>query len=140
MIRLVDKYADRDGGQWPALFHTILQSRIRDWYRRDRVRARWRGWFGLADDAEDDPLEAVPGAASLQPERQLDGEQTRQAIEYAVRALPLRQQQAFLLRAWEGLDTAQTAAAMGLSEGSVKTHYSRALQALRRQLEEHQHG
>lgn len=138
MMRLAHKYGGRDSGEWPALFHTILQSRIRDWYRRDKVRSRLRGWFGGADD-EDDPLEAVPGDPAQQPERQLDGSRTLAAIEQAVRALPLRQQQAFLLRAWEGLDTAQTAAAMGISEGSVKTHYSRALQALREQLEEQRH-
>lgn len=138
MMRLAHKYGGRASGEWPALFHTILQSRIRDWYRRDKVRSRLRGWFGGADD-EDDPLAAVPGDPAQQPERQLDGSQTLDAIERAVRALPLRQQQAFLLRAWEGLDTAQTAAAMGISEGSVKTHYSRAIQALRERLEEQRH-
>lgn len=140
MIRLVQKYRGRDHGEWPALFHTILQSRIRDWYRREKVRSRLRVWFGGGDEGEDDPLEALPGNAAAEPERQLDGNQTLSAIDRAVRALPLRQQQAFLLRAWEGLDTAQTAAAMEISVGSVKTHYSRAVHALREQLKEHRHA
>lgn len=140
MLALVQRYGRREPAQWPPLFHTILQSRIRDWYRREKVRSRLRVWFGGANEDEDDPLEALPGDAAAEPERRMDGQQTLTAIEQAVRGLPLRQQQAFLLRAWEGLDTAQTAAAMGISEGSVKTHYSRAIQALRERLEEHRHA
>jgi len=140
MLRLVRRYAGRAPAEWPPLFHTILQSRIRDWYRRDKVRSRLRAWFGRGEADEDEPLEAVPADAAAEPERQMDGQQTLSAIDRAVRALPLRQQQAFLLRAWEGLDTAHTAAAMGISEGSVKTHYSRAVQALREQLEEYRHA
>ncbi len=140
MITLVQRYGGREPAQWPPLFHTILQSRIRDWYRRDKVRSRLRVWFGRDAEDEDDPLEGFPADPAGEPERQMDGQQTLTAIDRAVRELPLRQQQAFLLRAWEGLDTAQTAAAMGISEGSVKTHYSRAVQALRGQLEEHRHA
>lgn len=140
MLMLVRCYAGRAPAEWSPLFHTILQSRIRDWYRRDKVRSRLRVWFGRNEEDEDDPLEAVPADRSGEPERQMDGQQTLSAIERAVRALPLRQQQAFLLRAWEGLDTAQTATAMGISEGSVKTHYSRAVQALREQLEAYRHA
>lgn len=140
MLKLVQRYARREPAEWPALFHTILQSRIRDWYRREKVRARLRGWFGSSgEDEDDDPLEAVPGDPREEPLRQLANAQSLQAVERAVRALPLRQQQAFLLRAWEGLDTAQTARAMGISEGSVKTHYFRAVQTLREKLEEHWH-
>lgn len=140
MITLVQRYGGREAAEWPPLFHTILQSRIRDWYRRDKVRSRLRVWFGRAAEDEDDPLASFPADPAGEPERQMDGQQTLSAIERAVRALPLRQQQTFLLRAWEGLDTAQTAAAMGISEGSVKTHYSRAVQTLREQLEEYRHA
>lgn len=140
MIMLVRRYSGRDAAEWPPLFHTILQSRIRDWYRRDKVRSRLRVWFGRNEEDEGDPLEAVPADPTGEPEQQMDGQQTLNAIERAVRALPLRQQQAFLLRAWEGLDTANTVAAMGISEGSVKTHYSRAVQVLREQLEEYRHA
>lgn len=140
MIALVQRYATRTPAEWPPLFHTILQSRIRDWYRREKVRSRLRVWFGGGTEDEEDPLAAIPADAGAEPEQQMNGQQTFSAIEQAVRTLPLRQQQAFLLRAWEGLDTAETAAAMGISEGSVKTHYSRAVQALRERLEEHRHA
>jgi RNA polymerase sigma-70 factor, ECF subfamily len=137
MIRLVRRYGGHPSDQWPALFHTILQSRIRDWYRREKVRSRLRVWFGGAAEHPEDPLHAVPADPAGTPDQQMHLTETLSAIDRTVRALPLRQQQAFLLRAWEGLDTAQTAAAMGISEGSVKTHYSRALQTLRERLREH---
>jgi RNA polymerase sigma-70 factor (ECF subfamily) len=139
MLTLVRRYGGHRADDWPALFHTILQSRIRDWYRREKVRSRLRVWFGRGEEDEEDPLAAFPADPAGEPERRMEDGQTLGAIDRAVRALPLRQQQAFLLRAWEGLDTAQTAAAMGISAGSVKTHYSRAVQALREQLEEHRH-
>lgn len=140
MMTLVQRYGGREPVQWPPLFHTILQSRIRDWYRREKVRSRLRVWFGHDTEDEDDPLGTVAADAASEPERRLEGQQTLAAIDQAVRALPLRQQQVFLLRAWEGLDTVQTAAVMGISEGSVKTHYSRAIQALRERLEEERHA
>ena len=139
MIKLVQHYADRDGSEWGPLFHCILQSRIRDWYRRTKVRNRWREWFGKGPENEDDgedPLEAVADP-SAKPDEELKIKRAGAALEQALRTLPLRQQQAFLLRAWEELDVAQTAAAMQCSEGSVKTHFFRAVRALRKQLGEH---
>lgn len=139
MVKLVQHYADRDGSEWGPLFHCILQSRIRDWYRRTRVRNRWREWFGKksADEEQsDDPLEAVADP-SAGPDEDLKRKRAGTALVAALRTLPLRQQQAFLLRAWEELDVAQTAAAMRCSEGSVKTHFFRAVRALRKQLGEH---
>lgn len=137
MIALVKNYADRPEAEWPPLFHRILQSRIRDWGRRSSLRARFRAWLGR-DDEEDgaDPIAEVADPDGRGPaERVIDGAAGR-AIEAAVSGLPLRQQQAFLLRAWEGLDVAETAAAMSCSEGSVKTHYFRAVRALRAKLGE----
>jgi RNA polymerase sigma-70 factor (ECF subfamily) len=136
MLVLVRRYAGRGADDWGPLFHRILQSRIRDWYRRSRVRNRWRAWLG-ADDEDDDPLAALPDPGARRPEDLLGHERAGAALEAALRALPLRQQQAFLLRAWEGLDVAATAAAMGCSQGSVKTHYSRAVHTLRNLLEDH---
>lgn len=139
MVRLVQHYADRDDSEWGPLFHCILQSRIRDWYRRAKVRNRWREWFGHnpeSDENSDDPLETVADP-SAGPDEELRRKRAGSALIAALRTLPLRQQQAFLLRIWEELDVAQTAAAMKCSEGSVKTHLFRALRSLRKQLGEH---
>ncbi len=138
MLTLVRSYAKRGEQEWGPLFHTILQSRIADWHRRSRVRNRFRIWFGDKDeDDEADPLQNIADGRSPNPSGQLQDKQAMAALETAIRKLPARQQQAFLLRVWEGLDVAQTARAMKCSEGSVKTHYSRAVHALREQLEDH---
>jgi RNA polymerase sigma-70 factor (ECF subfamily) len=137
MLKLVDRYRNRPEKEWGPLFHCILQSRIRDWYRRTRVRNRLREWFGAIPDEEDDPLDQYPDVHAVPADEELRRKRACQALHVALRTLPLRQQQAFLLRAWEELDVAQTAAAMGCSEGSVKTHFFRAVQALRKRLGDH---
>jgi RNA polymerase sigma-70 factor (ECF subfamily) len=136
MMKLAGKYATRAPEQWPPLFHRVLQSRIRDWHRRQLVRRRVFGLFRVAaeDVAEPRPWEHYPAHAAAEPDRRLHSERFIDALLPAVRGLPLRQQQVFLLRLWEGLDVRQTAAAMGCSSGSVKAHYSRALAALREKL------
>jgi RNA polymerase sigma-70 factor (ECF subfamily) len=139
MLTLAGKYAGRPEEEWKALFHTILQNRIRDWYRRKTVRARWRVWlgrWGSREEEEEDPLADVADPDAPSPAEELIRKDEMAAVEQALKALPLRQQQAFLLRAWEGLDVEQTAAAMKCSEGSVKTHYSRAVHTLRELLKE----
>lgn len=136
MLSMIRHYAGRPETEWGPLFHSVLQSRINDWRRRARVRRRWRVWFA-ADDADDDPWQNLPDGASPEPSAQAAGRGALAALERALAALPARQQQAFLLRAWDGLDTAQTARAMDCSEGSVKTHYARAVQALRAKLGDH---
>lgn len=136
MLGLVSRYADRDETEWGPLFHTILQSRIRDWFRRSRFRNRIRVWLGGSDDAEDgDPIAAFADEDTPGPAEQFVTHRAIERVDAALRRLPLRQQQAFLLRAWEGLDVAATARAMRCSPGSVKTHYSRAVHALRVELE-----
>lgn len=140
MLTLVKRYGMRKETEWGPLFHRILQNRIRDWYRRTKVRNRWRHWFGTGkdDDEDEDPIQAVADQTQLPSDEQVALKQATLALEHALRALPLRQQQAFLLRAWEELDVSQTARAMGCSEGSVKTHYFRAVQTLRKVLGDHQ--
>ncbi len=132
MLQLVRRYADRPAAEWAPLFYTILQSRINDWHRRGKVRHRLRVWLGRAE-AEDapDPINELPDPAGRSPETANELRWSMETVETAVARLPARQREAFLLRAWEGLDTADTARAMGCSEGSVKTHYSRALHSLR---------
>jgi RNA polymerase sigma-70 factor (ECF subfamily) len=138
MLQLVRAYAERPAEEWKPLFYRILENRIRDLQRRRTVRGRVIAWLpfrGDDDDDEPDPIAQAP-SPEPQPPRRLELDQAVTALEKALGELPRRQQQAFLLRALEGLDVAETAAAMGCSQGSVKTHYFRALQALRAQLGE----
>lgn len=139
MFKLVEKYAGKSEGEWQALFYRILQSRIRDWYRRNTVRNRFRSWFSSGLDDDEDPMAAVVDEAGRSPEQELQAGRSIQALEVALKQLPLRQQQAFMLRTWEGMDVRETAQAMACAEGSVKTHYSRAIHALREALGEHWH-
>lgn len=138
MIKLVNNYSGREKAEWPPLFYRILQNGIRDWHRREKVRNRVMVWFGRgkADD-EYDVIAAAPDPAGRSPEQELQSGQAMQRLETAVHGLPARQREAFMLRTFEGLDVAGTATAMGCSDGSVKTHYSRAVHALREQLGEH---
>lgn len=137
MLRLAERYADRPPREWGPLFHQILQSRIADFHRRETVRRRWRIWFRSDDHEHGDPLENQPDRAGARPERRADTADMARTLEQALGELPLRQQQAFLLRMWEGMSVAETAKAMGCSEGSVKTHLSRANHALREKLEDY---
>lgn len=138
MAALVEKYRDRGPADWGPLFRRILQSRIEDWRRRESVRRRFRVWFRFgAGEDDEDPIESVGDAGEPGPERRAQAERGIEVLEAAIRGLPLRQQQALLLRLWDGLDVGETARAMRCSEGSVKTHYSRAVTALREQLEGH---
>jgi len=139
MLKLAERYADRTEEEWRPLFHRILQSRIMDWHRRNKVRNRLRVWFTRSGEGEerDDPMENVPDTHAPDPARQVAVKRAAEALDQALRDLPPRQQQAFLLRAWEEMDVAQTALAMGCSEGSVKTHFSRAVHMLRKRLGDH---
>jgi RNA polymerase sigma-70 factor (ECF subfamily) len=133
MLQLARAYADRPEGEWKPLFYRILENRIRDMQRRRTVRGRVMAWlpFHRDEDEEDaDPIAQAP-SPDLPPVARLEIDEAMVALEGALHELPARQRQAFLLRNLEGLDVAQTAQAMGCSEGSVKTHYFRALQALR---------
>ena len=136
MLQLARAYADRPAQEWKPLFYRILENRIRDMQRRRTVRGRVIAWLpfrGEDDEDEPDPIAQAP-SPEPQPVRRLELDEAVGALEKALGGLPRRQQQAFLLRTLEGLDVAATAAAMGCSEGSVKTHYFRAVQALRAQL------
>ena len=139
MLKLAERYSSRPQEEWPPLFHSILQSRIRDWQRRTIVRNRFRVWLRVAEDAPDvaDPVGALPDPLGATPERVLEGRRAVQRLENAIGELPGRQREAFVLRVWEGLNVADTARAMGCAEGSVKTHLSRAMHALRDALEDY---
>jgi RNA polymerase sigma-70 factor (ECF subfamily) len=138
MIRLVQRYASRPSAEWPPLFYRILQNRIRDIQRRRAVRSRVMSFFGgTASEEEHDPIVEAPAPRGENPLEQLTADDAMRALERALGELPARQREAFMLRNFEGLDVAQTAAAMSCTEGSVKTHYSRAVHRLRAVLAEH---
>jgi RNA polymerase sigma-70 factor (ECF subfamily) len=138
MIRLVQRYADRPSDEWAPLFYRILQNRIRDMQRRRVVRARVLSFFGgTASDEEHDPIAEAPGPRAENPLDQVTADDAMRALERALDELPQRQREAFMLRNFEGLDVAETAVAMSCTEGSVKTHYSRAVHRLRVVLAEH---
>lgn len=140
MISLATRYGDRDPASWGPLFQVILQSKIMDHHRRETRRKRWLTWLAPSpDEPEEDPWQHIPERSSSDPVELLGRADDMETVLSVVEGLPLRQQQAFLLRAWEGLDTAQTAEAMGCSEGSVKTHYFRALTVIRQQLQNSAH-
>lgn len=138
MLRLAEKYGDRPAEELPLLFHRIVQNAIRDWYRRRKVRSLWTTLLsslypGHGEEDEQDPLDSLAGAEGSRrqtPADQLEGAQVLEIIEQELARLPTRQREAFLMRYWEELDVAETAIAMGCSEGSVKTHCSRAARAL----------
>ena len=141
MIKLVQKYSLKPESEWKPLFYSILQTRILDWHRRQSVRNHMRSWLhwdNEGDDDSEDLVEQHPAEPASAPDVKLQDMQFGADLNLALSALPLRQQQVFLLRVWEGLDIAETANIMGCSQSSVKTHYSRALEKLRLQLRGHQ--
>jgi RNA polymerase sigma-70 factor, ECF subfamily len=139
MLRLAQNYGARPEQEWQPLFYRILYNGIRDAQRRRTVRSRYFGFLPGSSRTQDedgpDPMEQVadPGPG---PDQRLMSEEAMQSLETAVGALPARQREAFILRCLEGLDVVTTAGIMGCSEGSVKTHYFRALQSLRGTLSE----
>jgi RNA polymerase sigma-70 factor (ECF subfamily) len=141
MLRMVEKYATKPPEQWKPLFYRIVQNRIRDWYRRNTVRSRWRvrptGRRGSDPENQEDPMALIADPIETSPARRTLLGEARRALDLALKKLPHRQQQAFLMRAWEGLSVAETAMVMKCTQGSVKTHYSRAVHTLRKQLEGH---
>ncbi len=138
MFKLSDKYSARPAEEFPMLFQRILQNAIRDHFRRQKVRNAWLTPLGSlfgADQEEDvDPLDSLvadrESKLASRPAEQFEQKQVLDFIEKAIETLPVRQRQAFMLRYWEELDVAETAKVMGCSEGSVKTHCSRATHAL----------
>jgi RNA polymerase sigma-70 factor (ECF subfamily) len=145
MLKLTEKYSGKPIAELPLLFQRILQNATHDYFRRQKVRSTWTtllSAFGAKDDQEEehDPLETLAAKsdsnATADPAAQLEQAQIVGVIEQALAKLPARQREAFLLRYWEDMDVAETAAIMGCSEGSVKTHCSRAVHTLAALLKE----
>lgn len=137
MMKLAEKYGNRPSGEWPMLFQRILQNTIRDSFRRSKVRSLWMTLFSSfvgSDDEDTDPLDIISAssesAAFQSPQKQLEQAQVLTLLEREIEKLPARQREAFLLRYWEEMGITETASIMGCSEGSVKTHCSRATHTL----------
>jgi RNA polymerase sigma-70 factor (ECF subfamily) len=139
MLRLAERYGDRAPAELGPLFQRILQNAIRDYYRRSKVRSLWMTLLSSlgprhAEDEDHDPLETLQAAGGSnrveEPTAQLEKSQVLEIIHDEVMKLPPRQREAFMMRYWDELDVAETARVMGCSEGSVKTHCSRAAHAL----------
>ena len=135
MLKLAEKYAHKPVSEYPMLFQRILQNTTKDFWRRQKVRNLWTtllsSFSGNAGEDEHDPLDTIDVEdESDNPMVQLEKSQTMVIIEQAIKKLPSRQREAFVLRYWEEMDVAETASVMGCSQGSVKTHCSRAVHAL----------
>jgi RNA polymerase sigma factor (sigma-70 family) len=139
MIKLAEKYGDKPAAELPMLFQRILQNTVLDYFRREKVRNTWVSLFsgmGKRDSGDEDfdileSLEAEEGSQSSESTAdQVERQQTLAIIDAEIQKLPARQREAFLMRYWEDMDVAETAEAMGCSEGSVKTHCSRATHTL----------
>ena len=139
MLGLVRRYSDKPAEEWKPPFYRILRSRINDFHRRRAVRQRFMSFLPTQVDPDDpvaDPIENATAGERDNPVQALQQDVANRAMMDAIGALPTRQQQAFVLRAWEGLSVRDTAIAMACGEGSVKTHYNRAVNALRDALAE----
>jgi RNA polymerase sigma-70 factor (ECF subfamily) len=145
MMKLSEKYSAKPANEFPMLFQRILQNSMRDFWRRQKVRNIWTSLLSSfsvtgEDGEESDPLEVISSADNNvrdEPSSQLEQRQTMALIEDALTKLPNRQREAFVMRYWEDMDVAETAHAMGCSQGSVKTHCSRAVRAMAASLEKH---
>ena len=139
MISLAQKYGDRPAAEFPLIFTRILQNRIHDWFRRQKVRSTYETPFsalgaGMDGEEDFDPLELIEireeGQMPSDASTALAKRQLLATLEQEISKLPHRQREAFLMRYWDELSTSETALAMGCSEGSVKTHCSRAAHTL----------
>lgn len=144
MIKLAEKYGDKPPAELPMLFQRILQNTILDYFRREKVRNTWVSLFGGLGRRDEDgeefdilaSYEAEEGTSAAESSADLaERAETLRLIEEEVQKLPARQREAFLMRYWQDMDVAETAEAMGCSEGSVKTHCSRATHTLQKALE-----
>ena len=142
MIKLAEKYGDKPAQEFPMLFQRILQNTLLDFFRRKKVRSTWTtlfsSFFSEDEDYSDEFFERLnndpKNEALNNPAEQLSQEQTLKILEQEISSLPARQREAFLMRYWEDMNVSDTALTMGCSEGSVKTHCSRAVQALAKAL------
>ena len=139
MMKMFLKYSDKPTADWRPLFYKILSNRITDTHRSNTMKKRLQLWFkrDTAEDGAVDAIDLMPSRTGEQPPNQLQSDRSMSVLDRSINSLPVRQQQAFLFRHWEGLSTQETATAMGCSTGSVKTHLSRAMDTLKASLQPH---
>jgi RNA polymerase sigma-70 factor (ECF subfamily) len=142
MYDFVRRYRSHTDSEWPPLFFRVLQNKIRDWHRRTAIRRRFGGWLSLGsqhndEQRQEDPFDQVPDSIGKGPAHKLEVQDSLGRLSLALKNLPHKQQQVFLMRAWEGFSTKETAAIMSCSEGTVKTHYWRALNTLQEALKDY---
>ncbi|MFH7347528.1 RNA polymerase sigma factor [Acinetobacter variabilis] len=134
-ISLHKSYAEKSTEEWYPLFYTILNNKLQDWHRKEARRNQPFSFFKKVSlDDDEVEFDNLVDESTPSPLEFLDQAVTAEEIQEAIAKLPMRQQQAFMLRAWEGFDTQTTAQIMNCTEGSVKTHYHRAIQGLRASL------
>lgn len=134
-ISLHKSYAEKSTEEWYPLFYTILNNKLQDWHRKEARRNQPFSFFKKVSlDDDEVEFDNLVDESTPSPLEYLDQAVTAEEIQEAIAKLPMRQQQAFMLRAWEGFDTQTTAQIMNCTEGSVKTHYHRAIQGLRASL------
>lgn len=136
MFILARKYSNKPSEEWAPLFYRVLNNRVMDFHRANKRSARLFSWFPAKGEDAQNVIEQVAGPRQDKPDFNQEMDSTATLLRDALAQLPPRQQQAFMLRAWQGMDVKNTAKSMNCSEGSVKTHYSRAVHTLRDQLRE----
>ena len=135
MMAFVRKYSDKSESEWKPLFYRVVQNRIRDWYRREKLKKLLFIPMSGGRDSQPDQIETIEDHKVVDSLTALKTSQAMEKLDNVLKRLPARQQQVFLLRSWEGLSTKDTAMAMGCTQGTVKTHYSRAVTKLKQELE-----
>lgn len=138
MFGFVQKYSNRPDHEWRPLFFRILQNKIRDWHRRAKVRKNLGLFWPFKGNEPEGSIQELQDTKEKDVLDVMESSDSIEAMHAAIHALPFRQQQAFLLRAWEEFSVKETAKIMGVSEGSVKTHFSRAVSALRESLKDYE--
>ena len=140
MIKLVTNYSDKPSQQWKPLFYRILNNKITDWHRHQKVKNLLFFWKSEKADDNEEALDLIDNiedkfSGQKAPVEALEKLQQQESVVEVLSGLSVKQQQCFMLRSWEGMSVAETANIMGCSEGSVKTHYSRAVHKIKQMLE-----
>ena len=143
MLQLVRRYPNKTETEWRALFYRILHNKINDTFRKRKLTNALFPWLprfqndkGYENDG--DPFDKLPATDGSTPDAGMEQHRQAKMLQGAIARLPGRQREAFILRCWEGFSTKEAASSMGCSEGSVKTHYSRAMESLRELLKEYE--